>query len=319
MNRAVISTHDLTKTYQASAMPALDHLNLEVQAGEIFGYLGPNGAGKSTTIRILIDLIRPTTGTATIFGQDVRAAGVELRRRIGYLPGELALWPGQRGRDIVRYWTQVRGRDAVDGGFAARLVERLDLDLSKRVRDYSTGNKRKLGLVLAMMHQPDLLILDEPTSGLDPLMQQTFNELMREWRDAGRTVFLSSHVLSEVQAICDRVGILRGGQLKAVETVAKLTKADFRWVTAQFRAPLDAGTVRTVADLPGVHSAASEGASLRLSLTGDFDPLLRALTAHYVVDLKIHEPTLEEIFLAFYDERGEALALNGAHTPVSVS
>jgi ABC-2 type transport system ATP-binding protein len=169
-----------------------------------------------------------------------------------------------------------------------------------------------------MMHQPDLLILDEPTGGLDPLMQQTFNELMREWRDAGRTVFLSSHVLSEVQAICDRVGILRGGQLKAVETVARLMHADFRWVNAQFRAPLDAGALRQFAGLPGVSSATADGPALRLSLTGDFDPLLRALTAHYVVNLKIHEPTLEEIFLAFYGERGEALALNGARETVAV-
>lgn len=301
MTQTVIETHNLSKTYRTGSghKLALDALNLSVMQGEIFGYLGPNGAGKSTTIRILMDLIRPSGGHATIFGQDVRAEAVNLHKRIGFMPGELNLWPGQTGKNIVNYWSNVRG--GVDAKFLNELVERLDLDLSLRTRDYSTGNKRKLGLVLALMHQPDLLILDEPTSGLDPLMQQIFNELMREWRDAGRTVFLSSHVLSEVQAICDRVGILRGGQLKAVETVSKLTRADFRWVTLRFRD--STASAVELANVSGVDNITADGNTLRLSLSGDFDPLLRAVQSHYVADIQVQEPTLEEIFLAFYEDQ----------------
>lgn len=300
MTQAVIKTQQLSKSYRTGngQKLALDALNLDVMQGEIFGYLGPNGAGKSTTIRILMDLIRPSGGSAAIFGEDVQAASVALHKRIGFMPGELNLWPGQTGKNIVNYWSKVRGD--VNKRFLNELVERLDLDLSLRTRDYSTGNKRKLGLVLALMHKPDLLILDEPTSGLDPLMQQIFNELMREWREAGRTVFLSSHVLSEVQAICDRVGILRGGQLKAVETVAKLTHADFRWVTMQFRD--GAASAAELANVSGVDNITTNGNALRFSLSGDFDPLLRALQNHYIVDLQVQEPTLEEIFLAFYEE-----------------
>ena len=301
MAQAVIETQNLSKSYRTGngEKLALDTLTLNVMQGEIFGYLGPNGAGKSTTIRILMDLIRPSSGHATIFGQDVRTEAVNLHKRIGFMPGELNLWPGQRGKNIVNYWSKVRG--GVDTKFLNQLVERLDLDLSLRTRDYSTGNKRKLGLVLALMHQPDLLILDEPTSGLDPLMQQIFNELMREWRDAGRTVFLSSHVLSEVQAICDRVGILRGGQLKAVETVAKLTHADFRWVTLRFRD--NAASAVELANVPGADNITTDGSTLRLSLSGDFDPLLRAVQSHYILDVQVQEPTLEEIFLAFYEDQ----------------
>lgn len=305
----VIQTTGLTKTYHGG-VKALDNLSLEVRQGEIFGYLGPNGAGKSTTIRILMDFIRPTSGQASIFGLDAQRDSLALRRRIGFIPGELTLWPGQTGRRIVEYWGRVRG--GLDERYVAELTERLSLDLSLRVRDYSTGNKRKLGLVLALMHRPELLILDEPTSGLDPLMQQTFNELMREWRAAGRTVFLSSHVLSEVQAICDRVAILRHGQLKAVESIAKLTQVDFRWVTLQFR---DAARADEVAAVPGVSSITAQGDTLRLGLTGDIDPLLRAVQGHYIVNLHVQEPTLEEIFLAFYDD-GQRPNGNGYHQRV---
>ncbi|MFZ2880660.1 MAG: ABC transporter ATP-binding protein, partial [Phototrophicaceae bacterium] len=232
----VIQAHGLTKAYGRGGPLALNRLNLDVYQGEIFGYLGPNGAGKSTTIRILMDLIRPTSGTATLFGQDVREHAVEIHRRIGFMPGELNLWPGRTGRDIVAYFSKVRG--GVNPNVIKQITERLSLDLSMRDREYSSGNKRKLGLLLATMHEPELLILDEPTSGLDPLMQQTFNDMMLEMRAAGHTVFLSSHVLSEVQTICDRVAILRGGVLQAVESVEKLTHADFQWVTITFREPV---------------------------------------------------------------------------------
>jgi ABC-2 type transport system ATP-binding protein len=293
----IIKTENLTKSYGAGKL-ALDNLSLEVSPGEIFGYLGPNGAGKTTTIRILMDLIRPSSGSASIFGMDVRENSIEIHKRIGFLPGELNLWQGQKAINVIRYMANVRG--GVDMTYVNELAERLNFDLSKRIRDYSTGNKRKLGLILALMHKPELLILDEPTSGLDPLMQQTFLDIMREWRNAGRTVFLSSHMLSEVQAICDRVAILRGGKLQAVETVSKLTHADFRWITVRFRDPAH---ISMLTGVPGVSDVSSSEHELKLRLTGDFDPLLRALGTQYVVNMQVQEPTLEEIFLTFYGER----------------
>jgi ABC-2 type transport system ATP-binding protein len=294
---AVIQIENLTKVYHAGReeIRALKQLNLSVQKGEIFGYLGPNGAGKTTTIRLLLDIIRPTSGRASVMGMDAQADSVAIHRHIGFLPSELNLWKNLTGAQVVEYIGKLRG--GVDMKIVRDLTGRLQLDLSLRVRGYSAGNKRKLGLVLAMMNQPDLLILDEPSSGLDPLMQQEFNQLMREVRDEGRTVFLSSHVLSEVQAICDRVGILRGGELKAVLRISDLMHNDFRWVTLRFG---DAVQPQTVAGVRGVSEVSAEGNMLRLRLVGDFDPLLRAISAHYVADIEVQEPTLEEIFLAFY-------------------
>lgn len=294
----VIQTRQLSKTYSRGGPPALNRLDLDVNQGEIFGYLGPNGAGKSTTIRILMDLIRPTSGTATLFGMDVRQHAVEIHRRVGFMPGELNLWPGQTGRDIVAYFSKVRG--GVNPKVVKQIAERLSLDLSLRVREYSSGNKRKLGLLLATMHEPELLILDEPTSGLDPLMQQIFNDMMREARAAGRTVFLSSHVLSEVQSICDRVAILRGGVLQAVESVEKLTRADFQWVTITFRQPVSPARFE---GKNGITDVTADGTSLKMRVAGDFDTVIRAIGSEYVVSMKIAEPTLEEVFLAYYGEK----------------
>jgi ABC-2 type transport system ATP-binding protein len=296
----VIQTEGLTKTYGSGKgeVFALKGLNLSVQAGEIFGYLGPNGAGKTTTIRTLLDIIRPTSGHARVFGMDSQRDAVEIHKRIGFLPGELNLWKNLTGLQVLHYINSVRGTDALP--YAHALAERLLLDLSVKVRNYSSGNKRKLGLVIALMHKPELVILDEPTNGLDPLMQQTFHELMREVRAEGRTVFLSSHILSEVQAICDRVGILRGGELKAVETVTGLTHADFRWVTLEFRDAAPAGWADDLGRVPGVSDLQADGPAVKLRLTGDFDPLLRAVNGAYVVDLHVEEPTLEEIFLTYY-------------------
>jgi ABC-2 type transport system ATP-binding protein len=294
---AIIQTDNLSKIYKSrrQEVRALYNLNLTVQQGEIFGYLGPNGAGKTTTIRLLLDLIRPTKGSAQIFGLNTRVNSVELHRRIGFLPGELSLWKNLRGIEVVNYVSQIRGnRDTVYG---RQLAERLLLDLSVKVHNYSSGNRRKLGLLVALMHKPELLILDEPTNGLDPLIQQIFYELMREARSEGRTVFLSSHILSEVQAICDRVGILRNGELKTVERVSEITQADFRWVTLQFREPVPS---ELVAGVSGVSNVTSENHLLKLRLSGDFDPLLRAISSHYVKNIHVQEPTLEEIFLAFY-------------------
>lgn len=296
MATPVIETRELSKNYGQTQ--ALTNLTLSVEPGQIFGYLGPNGAGKTTTIRLLLDLIRPSSGTARIFGQDVLQQSVELHRRIGFLPGELNLWKGQTASRIVEHIAAVRGMD--DIRYAQELAERLKLDMSKRVRDYSTGNKRKLGLVIAMMHRPDLLILDEPTSGLDPLMQQTFNQLAMEARNEGRTVFLSSHVLSEVQAICDKVAILRDGDLKAVETVERLTHVEFRWVTVKFKESVPANVTQNLMQINSVSDVTQNGASVRLRLAGDFDPVLRTVGAGYVEDVQISTPSLEEIFLEFY-------------------
>lgn len=300
--QSIIQTKGLSKIYQSGKTQtvALQNLDLSVQHGEIFGYLGPNGAGKTTTIRMLLDLIRPTNGSAQIFNLDVRENSVDIHKRIGFLPGELNLWKGRTGKQIVHYLASVHGDIRNIAKHANEIADRLKLDLSKKIRDYSTGNKRKLGLVLAMMHDPDLLILDEPTSGLDPLIQQTFNQMMREYREQGKTVFLSSHVLSEVQSICDRVGILRDGELKAVETIEKLTHVEFRWVEVQFRDAIPATVSNQLASLETVKDLEMNGSSLKLQLFGDFDPMMRAMSDGYVETLHIEEPSLEEIFLTFY-------------------
>ncbi|PJF27987.1 MAG: ABC transporter [Phototrophicales bacterium] len=295
MTTAVIEIQSLTKTYDKSKKPALNGLTLRVNRGEIFGYLGPNGAGKTTTIRMLLDLIRPTMGYASVFGLDVNRDSLAIRRRVGFLPGELALWDNQTAIEIIRYFGKVRG--GVEMAYVRELADRLQFDLSKKMRAYSTGNKRKLGLILAMMHKPELLILDEPTSGLDPLMQQIFNQMMHDARQSGQTVFLSSHVLSEVQAICDRVAILRDGQLQAVEEVEKLTRVDFRWVTVRLREP---AADLHFTDVEGISDVETNGKIVKLRLSGDFDPLLRALNGHYVENVHIQEPSLEDIFLTYY-------------------
>lgn len=307
MQTPVIQTNNLSKTYGQGnkAFRALKDLNLTVNQGEIFGYLGPNGAGKTTTIRLLLDLIRPTSGTAQVLGYDINRDSVAIRQQIGFLPGELNLWKGLTGQEVVNYVANVRGQD-IDGQkrYAQELGERLALDFSKKVREYSTGNKRKLGLVIAMMHKPQLLILDEPTTGLDPLLQQTFNQMMREVRDEGRTVFLSSHILAEVQAICERVGIVRDGQLQAIERVTDLTHAKFHWITVQFRDVINPEFVSVIDGVSDV-STLNDGHILRFRLVGDHDTLIKTLSEHYVIRMETREPTLEEIFLTFYGDANQ--------------
>ena len=301
-SESVVEIAGLSKTYGSSKKQtlALNSLDLAVMRGEIFGYLGPNGAGKTTTIRLLLDLIRPSAGSAKIFGLDTRADSVEIHRRMGFFPAELSLWEGRTGEQIIHYVASVRGDTKRITKHAGKLAKRLDLDTSKRVRDLSSGNKRKLGLVIAMMHSPELLILDEPTGGLDPLVQQTFHEMMDEYRAHGKTVFLSSHVLSEVQAICDRVGILREGELKAVESVEKITNVEFSWVDVTFRDAVPAGLPQQLDSIPSIADVSTNGTRVRMRMLGDFDPLLRAISSGYVEMLHVEEPSLEEIFLAFY-------------------
>jgi ABC-2 type transport system ATP-binding protein len=303
----IIQTNGLSMVYKSgkTETTALHNLNLAVNQGEIFGYLGPNGAGKTTTIRMLLDLIRPTNGSAKIFGLDIKESSLDIHKRIGFLPGELNLWKNRTGNQVVHYLASVRGDVQGITNHANQIADRLKLDLTKKVRDYSSGNKRKLGLALAMMHNPDLLILDEPTGGLDPLMQQTFHHMMQEYREEGKTVFLSSHVLSEVQTICDRVAILRDGELKAVETIEKLTHVEFRWVDINFRDAIPSSLQNQLLSVDSISNVEVNGQSVRLQLFGDFDPLMRAISGGYVENLHIEDPSLEDIFLAFYDGEKE--------------
>ena len=291
-----IRTRGLTKVYRGGPT-AVRELDLAVRTGEIFGFLGPNGAGKTTTIRILLDLLRPTSGEVSVLGLDPRRDGVELRRRIGYLPGDLALYPKLTAGETIEYLASLRngaGRARV-----AELAERLGLRLERPVGTLSHGNRQKVGLVQAFMHDPELLVLDEPTGGLDPLLQQEFHRLVEEAAAAGCTVFLSSHVLSEVERVADRVGILRGGQLVALEEMAALKERATRRLQVELGAPVDASTF---ARLPNVRDAQANGIHLRLVVEGSVDAVVKALAEHEVVTITSHEPDLEEVFLDYYRE-----------------
>ena len=292
-----IDTHQLSKRYGSRL--ALAELDLSVERGEVFGFLGPNGAGKTTTIRTLLDLIRPSSGQATVLGLDSHTQSLEIRRRVGYLPGELALYDNLTGRELLRYVANLRGnRDrGVDSHDVESLIERLDLDPSRPIRGLSKGNKQKVGLVLAFMHRPELLILDEPTSGLDPLVQQEFHRLVLDAKAEGRTVFLSSHVLTEVERIADRVGILREGRLIAVDAVAAIRARARHHVDIRFGRPVPA---EVFAGLPGVSEATIEGDHGSFAVEGSMDGLIKAAAGFEVVTIVSHEPDLEEVFLDYY-------------------
>ncbi|HLN17085.1 MAG TPA: ABC transporter ATP-binding protein [Acidimicrobiales bacterium] len=294
----VISTRGLSKHY--GPVVALTDLDLEVEEGEVLGYLGPNGSGKTTTIRLLLGLIRPTAGSATIFGLDCQRQTVELHRRLAYVPGEANLWPSFTGKETLHLLGRVQGR--VDDAYREALLERFDLDPSKKVRTYSKGNRQKLVLVAALMCRPDLLVLDEPTSGLDPLMEQVFRECVREAKARGQTLFLSSHILSEVEAVCDRVAILRAGRLVEIGTLAEMRHLSARQVEVTFN-----GTVPDLSGVPGVASVERDGSSVRCQVRGSVEPLLRVLAAADVRDLTSREPSLEELFLAQYGGGNGAL------------
>jgi ABC-2 type transport system ATP-binding protein len=272
---------------------ALRGLDLEVARGEVVGFLGPNGAGKTTTIRLLLGLIQPSAGTAEIFGLDCHRKPVEVHRHLAYVPGEANLWPTLTGGETLHLLGQVQG--SVDPIYRGELIQRFDLDASKRVRTYSKGNRQKLILIAALMTRPVLLLLDEPTSGLDPLMEQAFRHCIHEAGERGQTVFLSSHILSEVEALCDRVGILRDGILVDMGTLAELRHLSSLTVEATFD--------RSVPDLsrvPGVNSVEIEGRVVRCQVQGTVEPLLKVLAASGVHELLSHEPSLEELFLAHY-------------------
>jgi ABC-2 type transport system ATP-binding protein len=294
----VIRTEALVKRY--GRRRGLDGLDLAVSPGEIYGFLGPNGAGKTTTIRILLDLIRPTSGSASILGEAPRPGGTALRRRLGYLPGDFTALGGQSARELLRHLGALRG--GVPDARIEALADRLDLDLGTRLRSLSKGNRQKVGVVQAFMHQPELLILDEPTSGLDPIIQQRFLELVREARDAGQTVFMSSHVLSEVQQCADRVGIVRDGRMVAVEDVAALRARSVRRVEIAFDEPVPA---EAFAAVPGLADVRVDGARLRATLTGRADPLVKAAARYGVETLTMDEPDLEELFLVHYGREAD--------------
>src|SRR5262245_16227639 len=292
----VIRAEQLTKSYGQNR--GILDVDFSVEAGEVFGYLGPNGAGKSTTIRLLLDLIRPSSGRLTVFGLDSRRKSVEIRRRMGYLPGDLRLYERMTAGELLSYFGHLRGLDGTKRG--EQLAERLDLDLGRRIKELSRGNRQKVGIVQAFMHEPDLLVLDEPTSGLDPLVQETFYELVAEVTERGGTVFLSSHVLSEVQHMADRVGLIREGRLDLVDSVENLRARAFTHVEATFAEPPPPDAFDAV---PGLQRADHDGAVVRFALEGEIDALLKALAGFHVKALDVREADLEDVFLARY--RGE--------------
>jgi ABC-2 type transport system ATP-binding protein len=293
MAEVAISTEGLVKRYGRNR--GLAGLDLEVRQGEVFGFLGPNGAGKTTTIRLLLDLIRPTAGRASVLGQDPRRDGVALRRRVGYLAGDFVVDGRQSGRELLTFLGNLRG--GVPPARIDQLATRLDLDLGRRIKTLSRGNRQKVGVVQAFMHTPELLILDEPTSGLDPFLQQEFAVMAREATDAGQTIFMSSHVLSEVQQTADRVGIIREGRLVTVERVETLRERAVRKLELHFEAPVPA---EEFAALPGVTELRVDGTLLRCRLAGSPDQLVKAAARHTVVDLLSEEPDLEELFFTYY-------------------
>ena len=295
---AVIETHDLTKYYGSTR--GIEGVDLEVQQGEVFGFLGPNGAGKTTTIRLILDLIRPSSGTAQVFSLDARRDATRVHARTGYMSAELALYDGLTGTEMLQYAANLRG--GVDWRFVEGLAERLDCDLSRPIRTLSTGNKHKVGLINALMHQPELLILDEPTSGLDPIMQREFHRMLDEVRAEGRTVFLSSHILPEVEAVCDRVGIIREGRLVTVLQVEALKESALNDLEFHFAAEVPADEF---ASLPGVREVTAEGTVVRCTVVGSVDAVVKAAARHEVIDLISHERSLEQVFLAYYTGDGD--------------
>ena len=294
MDDAAIETDRLTKRYGTAR--GVEDLTLSVDRGEVFGFLGPNGAGKTTTIRTLLDLLHPTSGRARIFGLDSHRESRAIRARVGNLPGEFAYDEALTGLDVVRSFARLRGVAQLGG--AEALAVRFDADLRRPLHELSRGNRQKVGLIQALFHDPDLLILDEPTTGLDPLMQEEFLTVVREQRDRGATVFLSSHDLAEVERVCDRVAIIRDGRLVTVADVAQLRGRAARDVTARFAQPVPASAFT---GLPGVAEVSLDRTTLRAHVSGDIDPLVRELAAHHVLELEITRPTLEELFLTYYE------------------
>ena len=304
-----VMTRGLTKRYGTAV--GIEDLDLEVRVGEVFGFLGPNGAGKTTTIRMLLGLIHPTAGTATIMGMDVVGTGPRIRAHIGYVPGDLALWERMHGHQLLALLAELRG------GLPERswrsLAERFDLDLRPRVRDLSRGNRQKLGLIQALMHEPDLLVLDEPTSGLDPLVQVQFHAVLRECVDRGATVFLSSHVLAEVEQIADRAAIVARGHLLVVDDIEALRGHARRRIDLDFPGPAPG----ELAGVPGVSDLRLVDGRASCTVTGTLTELLRVASAHGVLDVHTHEPDLEDAFVGYVSGATGQPSAPGPDTPGS--
>jgi ABC-2 type transport system ATP-binding protein len=291
----IVDIMNLTKTYKKNR--GIMNLTFSIEEGEIFGFIGPNGAGKSTTIRTLLNFIYPTRGSATIFGKDIIKYSKEIRQNVGYLPSEVHYYDDMKVIDLLKY----------SAGFYRKfnpkrmneLAERLDLDLHKKIEDLSFGNRKKVGIVQALLHEPKLLVLDEPTSGLDPLMQNTFFELLAEERKKGTTIFFSSHILSEVQKMCDRVAIIKEGKLVKVETIENLTKNNLKYITVTFER-----AEQMDFELEGIVKKEVNGNEMTLLYSGDIKALLTRLNALPIKDLLIEEPTLEEVFMHYYEKGG---------------
>jgi ABC-2 type transport system ATP-binding protein len=292
---STISIQGLTKSY--GKIRALRGVNLEVQRGEVFGFLGPNGAGKTTTIRCLLDLIRPSGGSIRVLGIDPKIDPVTVRARSGYLPGELYVEENLTAEGLMKYFDQLRGNH-VDWAFVRQIADRLQLDLKTSFKNMSKGNKQKVGLIQALMHRPELLLLDEPTAGLDPLIQQEVLKLIGEAKANGATVFFSSHILSEVQEIADRVGIIRSGQVVEIAETEMLINRSFQRVRIKFKQAID---VSALSKLPGVKILARDATSIMLQVEGEMDALIKTLANYPVRDFETERPSLEEIFLAYYE------------------
>ena len=297
---AAIETEKLTKYYGRSR--GIVDIDLTVESGQIFGFLGPNGAGKSTTIRLLLDLIRPSSGHARVLGLDVHRDRLAIDRRVSYVPGELSLYSELTGRQLLTYLGNLHG--SIDGAYRDKLIERVELDPTKRIKSLSRGNKQKVGLVAAFMIRPDLIILDEPTAGLDPFVQLEFEHLCEETRAEGRTVFISSHQLPEVEHLCDRVGIIREGRLLAVESIADLKQRALRRLEIDFGEPVSADAF---ANLPGVRDLTVHDSVLRCTVMGSVDALIKAAARFEVRNVRSIETSLEEIFMAYYGS-GDGIA-----------
>lgn len=291
----VITAEGLTKYYGKTL--GIEDVDIEVHRGEVFGFLGPNGAGKSTTIRLLLDFIRPTRGSSTVLGLDSRRDSIEIHRRVGYVPGDLAMYDKMTAREMLTYFASLRDMDGI--GTSPELADRLRLDLDKKIRSYSSGNRQKVALVQAFMHEPELLIMDEPTSGLDPLIQQEFYRLVLEQQEQGCTVFLSSHILPEVERIADRVAIIRNGELIVVQKVSAIKEKAIRKLEMRFASSVpeadfsNLDTVRSVDSQDG-------GSVIILTVEGSVDPVIKAAARHELISLVSHEGDLEEAFLTYY-------------------
>src|SRR5437660_3372325 len=296
MTAPIIEIDKLTKSY--GGRRGIVDVSLQIREGEVFGFLGPNGAGKTTTIRILMALLRADAGRARIAGLDCWEKAIDVKRLIGYVPGEPSLDPNLTGGQILEYFANLRG--GVDQSYLKKLVDRFDLDTSRKFRQYSTGNKRKVVLIQAFMHRPRVLVLDEPTSGLDPLNQQEFDAMVREARDEGHTVFFSSHVLSEVEKTCTRVGIIREGRLVKLGGIHELMDIKRYEITIAFAKPVPADAFAKLEGVVEVEPL-SNGSAVRIAIQGAADAVIKEAAEYPVVSLTSYEPSLEDIFLRYYE------------------